>query len=86
MMTKKDQIDFVILGDGITADIFTKVVSLSGKSFYRISGQRSSIDEQNARSLALSPSTMKMLKFLDINLDYERLDKMEVYELSLIHI
>ena len=23
---------------------------------------------------------MKMLKFLDINLDYERLDKMEVYE------
>ena len=80
MMTKKDQIDFVILGDGITADIFTKVVSLSGKSFYRISGQRSSIDEQNARSLALSPSTMKMLKFLDINLDYERLDKMEVYE------
>ena len=80
MMTKKDQIDFVILGNGITADIFSKVVSLSGKRFYRISDQRPSNDEHNVRSLALSPSTMKMLRFLDINFDYERLDKMEVYE------
>ena len=80
MMTKKDQIDFVILGNGITADIFSKVVSLSGKNFYRISEQVPSNEKSNARSLALSPSTMKMLRFLDIKLDYERLDKMEVYE------
>ena len=80
MMTKKDQIDFVILGNGITADIFSKVVSLSGKNFYRISEQVPSNEKSNARSLALSPSTMKMLRFLDIKLDYERLDMMEVYE------
>ena len=73
-------LDFVIIGSGITADLISIILSSSNKNFCHIGNEKLNKSVDFVRSIALSPSTLKMLNYLNIKFPYQDVEQMNVVE------
>ena len=73
-------LDFVIIGSGITADLISIILSSSNKNFCHIGNEKVTKSVDFVRSIALSPSTLKMLNYLNIKFPYQDVEQMNVVE------
>ena len=73
-------LDFVIIGSGITADLISIILSSSNKNFCHIDNEKVTKSVDFVRSIALSPSTLKMLNYLNIKFPYQDVEQMNVVE------
>jgi 2-octaprenyl-6-methoxyphenol hydroxylase len=73
-------LDFVIIGSGITADLLSIILSSSNKNFCHIGNEKVTKSVDFVRSIALSPSTLKMLNYLNIKFPYQDVEQMNVVE------
>ena len=80
MITENKTLDFVVVGNGITADLISRILLLSKKKFCQIGDESFSSKEDFVRSIALSPSTLRMLDYLNIKFPYQDIEQMNVTE------
>ena len=73
-------LDFVIIGSGITADLLSIILSSSNKNFCHIGNEKVTKSVDFVRSIALSPSSLKMLNYLNIKFPYQDVEQMNVVE------
>ena len=73
-------LDFVIIGNGITADLISIILSSSNKNFCHIDNEKVTKSVDFVRSIALSPSTLNMLNYLNIKFPYQDVEQMNVVE------
>ena len=78
---KESNFDIAIVGNGLTAQVMCLVADHCNMSFVNIQGkQKRPKKKKDPRSLALTSSTRNMLIALGIEFDYQRVEKMIVFE------
>ena len=76
-------IDFIVFGGGITSDILSLILKNENKQFYILDDNKNDKLINSPRSLALSPSSMNLLNYFEIDFSFEKLNEMRVYESDL---
>ena len=80
MVNENKILDFVIVGSGITADLISIILLESKKNFCLIDNEKVTQSVDSVRSIALSPSTLKMLDYLNIKFPYQDVEQMNIVE------
>ena len=76
-------IDFIVFGGGITSDVLSLILNNENKQFYVLDDNKNDTLVNSPRSLALSPSSMNLLNYFEIDFPFEKLNEMRVYESDL---
>ena len=61
-------IDFIVFGGGITSDVLSLILNNENKQFYVLDDNKNDTLVNSPRSLALSPSSMNLLNYFEIDL------------------
>jgi len=83
MSTKIKDVDFIIYGGGITADIISIILDSENKQYCIVEENAKKQLENSPRSLALSQSSMNLLTYYGISFPFQEINEMRVFESGL---
>ena len=83
MSKKIKNVDFIIYGGGITADIISIILDSENKRYCIVEENAKKQLENSTRSLALSQSSMNLLTYYGISFPFQEINEMKVFESGL---